>query len=787
MKIRHLFLSLVLLLSLGLRVEDEFQDRYQRIKQEIGQLLSDIDEAYSVSGEERLLYEKAKILLDLKEYKKALASLSACNTKTCKSLKAEALYRKGDYQAALDLLEELDIKGDNWQLALLYARVCEALNLYPEAVKVLKEVPGDAPVYEDARKELEAIQQARAVVSLEEIFPEEVLKDISSATSSRFPQAGSVLIREKIRTQVTRDNKMHQRVYILRKILNDRGKQEHGEIIIRYDSTYETVKLIKARTITPQGKLVSVGKKDIRTVSVYRNFPLYSNVKALIVSMPELAPGALVEYEFEITDNKLIDDRHFTYYISPQWDEPVIYYEDVLILPKGRNFAYQDWNMSYKDFEGDFSPDKTILQGGDVQYTWRFRDIPQVITEPYMPSMINVVPVRVISTFDSWDEIYRWWWKLARDKIRTSGEIDEKLEELLKGKSSPSERARAIYNYCASQIRYVAVEYGKAGYEPHYADEIFENKYGDCKDQSILLVSMLRKAGLEAYPVIIPTRDILNMRPDFPAVMFNHAIAVVRLKDQWVFMDPTAETCAFGDLPVSDQGRNVLLYTDKGLVIEKTPVFPVDKNLVSVSTDLSCKPGQILGNREVVAYGFFAQGQRYWLRYTMPEHIKNVLQDKARRIVSDAVVRQIEMEDVDTNAPSVRLRYSFQGSADIFVKAGDYRIFPLFEAISVSDVAKQERRYPLLKDGPFERRYRYVVKLGEIRPVFIPDDISVTNKWFDFSLKYRLDEKQGEIVEDVSLKNKVTVVSPKEYPEYRKAKERLSDLLKQRLLFKVVK
>ena len=101
---------------------------------------------------------------------------------------------------------------------------------------------------------------------------------------------------------------------------------------------------------------------------------------------------------------------------------------------------------------------------------------------------------------------------LVVDKVKIDKAIEEKTQELIKDKNTQEEKAKAIYHWVASKIRYVGVEYGEAGFEPHYATEIFKNKYGDCKDQSMLLISMLRYAGISAYPVSYWNKRLLPFR-----------------------------------------------------------------------------------------------------------------------------------------------------------------------------------------------------------------------------------------------------------------------------------
>ena len=749
--------------------------------------IEELNQLYETTQDDTYLLEEARILVDLGRYESAEEVLRGCGKEECKRLLARVYYHLGKYTDAVSLWERLDLDED-WESRYFFALACERLNLFPQARRQLELIPEESRYYALAREELKRIEQALEG-SANDLFSPEVWQKIEGATAEKFPQAGSVVIFERYTTEVTKDKKVHQRWHILRKILNERGKEEFGEVVIPYDSTYETVRLVFARTVTPDRRVVKVGKKHIRDVSLYKNFPLYSNARAMIVSMPEVVPGALIEYEVEFTDNKMLADEHLVYFISPQGKEPVLEYEDVLKIPASLHLRYRDINSGHDSLKGNFSPE-VKREGDSLVMTWRFEDVPQVIPEPNMPTLINVVPVRIYSSFASWDQIYRWWWALAKDKMKATKAIKEKVAELVEGATSEEEKAKRIYHYCAKEIRYVAVEYGKAGYEPHSAEEIFSNKYGDCKDQSILLITMLRSAGLQAYPVIIPTRDLPDVDKSFPVVLFNHAIAVVKLGGRWVFMDPTASTCGFGDLPPSDQDRGVLIYTEDGLELSRTPLFPPDHNRIEIITKIN-RQGEgdlVVADRKVVATGAFASGQRYWLEYTMPELIRQQLEAKAKSILPSAQVVDYQVKDLDRPDRPVVLEYRFKGEGEVVLRAGDYRILPSFVGVDLSDVILPQRRYPLEKMAPYHREEIYQFLFNRpVKAVFLPEKVVKDTPWFRYEVQYEFRPKdKGAVVEEkIDFVLKTRTISPDDYPEYKKAKESLSKMLRQRLLLKL--
>jgi len=192
----------------------------------------------------------------------------------------------------------------------------------------------------------------------------------------------------------------------------------------------------------------------------------------------------------------------------------------------------------------------------------------------------------------------------------TSDSIKEQVSRLTQNQNTPEDKIKAIYNFCAQKIRYVAVEYGQAGYEPHKAADILKNKYGDCKDQAILLVTMLKEAGFNAWPVLIATKEYYNLDREFPNMLFNHCIAAVGLDDKLVFMDPTAETCPFGDLPADDQGRGVLVIKDSGYDIQATPLYPARHNLIKEVIKVKVNDDEsIFTEKNIFTFGIYDQAQ----------------------------------------------------------------------------------------------------------------------------------------------------------------------------------
>ena len=195
-------------------------------------------------------------------------------------------------------------------------------------------------------------------------------------------------------------------------------------------------------------------------------------------------------------------------------------------------------------------------------YTFEARDVPPLREEYLMPAPQDLASNISISSLDSWDKLVTWYATLIREQDTITPEIEAKTEELLRGVWSREEKIRRLYEYVATQIRYLGFELGIWAIKPYPASAVLKEGRGDCKDKTTLLSTMLKHAGIASYPVLISAGDSREIVKEVPSLAyFNHMILAVEGEkdDELLWLDATAETCAFGDFPASDQGRWTLI------------------------------------------------------------------------------------------------------------------------------------------------------------------------------------------------------------------------------------
>ncbi|HDZ76553.1 MAG TPA: DUF3857 domain-containing protein [Candidatus Omnitrophica bacterium] len=716
-----------------------------------------------------------KLYFDYGKYDLSYDTLKDLDSRDAQIIAAYSLFKLSKFTEALSIFNKLGELPDPEYL-YSYGLTCEEHNLYEKAEKLYAKIE-TGEFKNKASKRLQSISHL-----VHEQVGADILNMLTNSPSAEdYPDAGALVLSVKEEVEILDDNTSVSTVYAIVKILNDRGKEGFSEILLGYDSTYEKVELEFARTIKPDGTAIQVGDKNIRDVSRYLNFPLYSNARIKIISMPEVAAGNFIEYKARIYSSKLVADKHFSVRYFLQESNPVLYSSFKLITPPERKVNKRILNSQFNFFGFDLTPE-VIKEKEKTVYFLELENIPQIIPEPDMPPKAEIDTILLMSSFTSWDEIFDWWSPLYKDKILLDDDIEQKVDELTQGLDSEMDRARAISSFCAQDIRYVAVEYGQAGYEPHKAPDVFLNKYGDCKDQAILLITMLRYAGFEAYPVLIGTKGTIALSEDFPVLLFNHAIAVLKINDEFIFIDPTAETITLGGLPVSDQGRDVLVFFDDEYRIMRIPDFTAQDNTIEFSTYIEIDVDEsIKAQRQIASSGLFEHSRRYWLLYSLPSVIEEGIKSKVQMFSSNGRLIDYKIENVRDLDKKIIFNYSFEGD-DFLIKAGKGRVLPsLVGGIDISSVLKEERIYPLDFGALTEEVDIVKVDIPEkFQFKYIPDSINIDNEWMEYSLDYIL---EGNTLECRNRQvAKKIYISVSEYPDYKLFIEDLASRLNQAII-----
>src|SRR5260221_13127535 len=105
-------------------------------------------------------------------------------------------------------------------------------------------------------------------------------------------------------------------------------------------------------------------------------------------------------------------------------------------------------------------------------------------------------------------------------------ELERKLSALVAGARTLDDSIKAVHKYVTRDVRYVAISLRMGGYQAHAAADVVATGYGDCKDKATLFITLMKRMGITAYPVLLSAGG--RVERELPTISaFNHAISAV--------------------------------------------------------------------------------------------------------------------------------------------------------------------------------------------------------------------------------------------------------------------
>lgn len=597
---------------------------------------------------------------------------------------------------------------------------------------------------------------------------------------SDYPDSdGVVMLDEGL---ITVDEKGDKEVVITQriKVFNKEGRQRYGEVTIPYIADSGQPKLNYVRTITPEGEVIEPDKEDIKDITPARlqQYPMYSDVKNKVISMPGLTNGAIIDYSYTLTPK--------SYFLKDEFSSSWLFRSELPVeVSHFKVTVPREMGVQWTDFESDFPPE-VKEDGKNEVFTWKRTDLEKIEEEPAMPPISQISGSVMVTSIDSWEDYAREFWGMAKTQIKPDDAIRKKVEELTKGLEAKEDKVKAVYNYVATKVRYVALEFGRGKYKPHKASEVFHNKYGDCKDKSVLMVSMLKVAGIKAHPVLIQSG--VNAKTEFdqypPGKGLNHAIVAVEMHDGLKFLDPTCDVCPYNYLPDSDRGKKALVIKgdeEKVAQILETESFNPEASEVVLNQTFSLnEDGELATEIQLSYHGFYS----YYLKSTLEQYSnqrqKQIFRGLLSQVESGANLDEFEhsdLEDIDKRL-DMKLSYTKSGFAN---KLGDSLIFQTPETLRIPlnmeygqifSMPPNERNYPVLT-SPAKLVNEVEFTYSEDKELVTPEGVSIDNEWASYRASYETEDGKLAVSRVFTIKKAFT--SLEGYGEFRKVVNTMSE------------
>jgi hypothetical protein len=560
----------------------------------------------------------------------------------------------------------------------------------------------------------------------------------------------TVLSADKIRTHV-------REAY---KILHPEGRH-HGTVDV-YFNRGRKISSLRGWCIPAQGKDYEIKDKEALDFSPpIEGGELVSDVKVRILRIPAPDVGNIVGYEYEVEEQP--------FWLQDSWDfqetDPVRESHFSLQLPPG--WEYKASWLSY--------PEVKPSEGGNVSH-WVVTDVKSIRDEPDMPPLRGVSGQMIVSffppggtahknEFSNWQGMGTWYENLISAQLEASEPIKQQVNTLVAGKTSSLAKMRAIATFVQHDIRYVAIELGIGGWQPHAAPDVFSHRYGDCKDKATLMHAMLHEIDVDSYHVVINTQRG-SVGPDTPAHQtFNHVILAIKLPDdakdsslvavmqhptlgRILFFDPTNEFMPFGQIGGHLQANYGLLVTTAGGELVRLPQQSSAMNGVQRIGKLALdSKGMLKGDVEELRLGDRASSERWRLHSVSnsDDRIKPIENLLAGSLSSFQITKASVVNFEHTEEP-FGFTYSFE--SDNYAKLAGNLLLVRPRVLGVKALStletKEPRKFPYEFEGPLRDTDRFDITLPsgyEVDELPPPMDVD-----YSFASYHSKTEASGQVI-----------------------------------------
>jgi hypothetical protein len=429
-----------------------------------------------------------------------------------------------------------------------------------------------------------------------------------------------------------------------------------GRSYADYPQSYDTggkLHYLHSWTIGADGHEYQEDDGDMADASAVPDSDVFASGRIRMARALAAEPGATVAFESEVEEAPVTTSWEFDLdAMIPSAGQTL-----TLTLPAGFT-DYTAWahmapikpaSLSATSWQWTLGPRKSL---DDEDAAPPFGDVASRMLLAY--SGPGAVPVD-----GNWNTVGTWYQALIKDREQSSPAIDSQVTALIAGKPDFMAKLLAISGFLQDQVRYVAVEMGIGGWQPHAASDVFRNRFGDCKDKATLLITMLGDAEIKAYPLVVDFSHRVDQ--NVPTHYADHMITAIEVPAgvtdplmqavvEWhgkrlLIFDPTNSFSPAGSLESDLQGSwGVLLDGEQTEVIHLPVITARDNILVRTGSFSLAADGSLSGSVAEVRKGNVADSWRELFMYGDKRKLEQTEEGSLHGALADFTMTDLSAE-----------------------------------------------------------------------------------------------------------------------------------------------
>jgi transglutaminase-like putative cysteine protease len=319
---------------------------------------------------------------------------------------------------------------------------------------------------------------------------------------------------------------------LVQQVTTSAAVERVSQLQLDFEPSYQTLVIHHVNVVRGGQTIDALRPSEIKVVQREQELDerLFNGTLSAVVVINDVRPGDIIDYAYSVNGDNPVLAGHFADTFSLAHSDTVALLRTRLLWPAARR-------LFLRPRQTDLQP--AVTQGADeVEYVWERHNAPGVDYEDSAPSWYDPTPSVQLSEFETWADVARW----AAPLYETGGlspALKAQIEEWRR-LPSPEERLLAARRFVQDEVRYLGIELGTYSHTPTKPSKVFERRFGDCKDKTLLLATMLNQLDIEARPALVNT-DLRHTLDDWQPTpyAFDHVIVRAELDGKTFWIDPT--------------------------------------------------------------------------------------------------------------------------------------------------------------------------------------------------------------------------------------------------------
>ena len=318
------------------------------------------------------------------------------------------------------------------------------------------------------------------------------------------------------------------------KVLNSEGVQEMSDFTIEFDPDFQSLFIHKIN-IYREGKVIDqLDLNQIKTVQRETNLErhLYDGSLSALFNLTEVRVGDIIEYSYTRQGFTPVHHGKFSTEEYLEYSLPVVYIYGRYIVPKTEP-------LEIRFFNGNTKPEITA-HANYIEYVVKNENPETTLYDANVPVWYDASQSYQISQFQSWNDVAKNYNQYYQISAADRNWLHAKAKEIVEADTIFDDPIVPLVRFVQDKIRYLGFENGLSSHKPSNPKDIFNRRYGDCKDKSFLLSELLKSYQIDAHPILVNSSFGNTINEDLPSPnSFDHCIVQYKKFNKDYFIDPT--------------------------------------------------------------------------------------------------------------------------------------------------------------------------------------------------------------------------------------------------------